>query len=256
MFCAKCGAPMTDGSQFCNQCGQSVSAPIIPQENVASAPPPAAPPPAASSDAPTSGKALGSMISGILGLILFVPAIAAVILGHLSRAEIRKSNGRLQGNGMAIAGLVMGYMTLASLPFILIIAAIAIPNLLRARIAANETSAVSTVRQIVVAEVTYQVTYPALGYTCRLSSLGGKGDGTPSAERAQLLEDRIVSAEHYGYRFVLQNCVNTDTDHKYQVVAYPRTRNQTGVRTFCSDESGIIKVGESEEDCLTSGSPL
>ena len=52
-------------------------------------------------DAQTSGKALASMITGIFGLILFLPAIAAIILGHMSRSEIRKSNGRLRGNGMA-----------------------------------------------------------------------------------------------------------------------------------------------------------
>jgi hypothetical protein len=106
------------------------------------------------------------------------------------------------------------------------------------------------------AEVTYQVTYPAVGHTCTLASLGGKGSGTPSAEQAQLLEDRIVSGEHHGYRFLLENCVNTETEHKYQIVAYPAARNQSGVRTFCSDESGIIRVGESAEDCSANGSPL
>jgi type IV pilus assembly protein PilA len=198
------------------------------------------------------------MITGIFGLIFFLPAIAAIILGHISRSEIRKSNGRLKGTGMATAGLVMGYGVIAMLPFVLIIAAIAIPNLLRARIAANEASAVRTVREINVAEITYQTTYPNIGVTCRLDSLGGRNLPAPSAEHAQLLEDRIVSGETSGYRFVLDNCVNTETKHKYQVVAFPSVRNQTGVRIFCSDESGVIKAGEGEsaEECLANGSPL
>ena len=58
---------------------------------------------------------------------------------------------------------------------ILIIAAIAIPNLLRARIAANESSAVSSIRTINTAEVTYQSAYPTVGYAADLVSLGPGG---------------------------------------------------------------------------------
>ena len=158
------------------------------------------------------------MITGIFGLLFFFPAIADIILGHMSRSEIRNSNGCLKGNGMATAGLVMGYGMIAMIPFILIIAAIAI----------------------------------------RLASLGGNGASAPSADRAQLIDDRLAGGQKYGYQFALENCVNTETDHKYQVVAFPLARNQTGVRTFCSDESGVVKVGEGEsaEGCLASGSPL
>ena len=259
MFCSKCGAAIPDTSRFCDHCGQPVPGQSAPQPSQPVAQTPVPPPPAPYPVAEqTSGKALASMITGIFGLLFFFPAIAAIILGHISRSEIRKSNGRLGGNGMATAGLVMGYGMIAMIPFILIIAAIAIPNLLRARIAANEASAVHTVREINTAEITYQSTYPAVGFTCTLASLGGRNQPTPSAERAQLLEDRIVSGENHGYRFVLENCVNTETDHKYQVVAYPAVRNQTGVRIFCSDESGVVKVGEgdSAEECLANGSPI
>src|SRR5437879_1457232 len=62
---------------------------------------------------------------------------------------------------------------------ILIIAAIAIPNLLRARIAANEASAVSSLRTVNTAEVTYSTTYPTIGYAADLVSLG-PGDATCS----------------------------------------------------------------------------
>ena len=62
------------------------------------------------------------MITGIFGLIFVLPAIAAIILGHMSRSEIRKSNSQLKGEGMATAGLVMGYRAFAVIPLILIIA--------------------------------------------------------------------------------------------------------------------------------------
>ncbi len=198
------------------------------------------------------------MITGIFGLIFFLPAIAAIVLGHIARSEIRKSNGRLQGNGMATAGLVMGYGVFAFFPVILIIAAIAIPNLLRARIAANESSALASIRTINTAEVAYQSAYPSVGFTCSLANFGGDGSSAPSAGQSQLLDNVLASGRKHGYRFVLENCVNAEKEHKYQVVAYPEARNQTGVRTFCSDESGDIKVGggESAAECLADGSPL
>jgi uncharacterized protein DUF4190/zinc ribbon protein len=181
MFCSTCGTSIPDNSRFCDHCGQPVPGQAIPLPSQPGAPPPPAPYPVVEQ---TSGKALASMITGIFGLIFFLPAIAAITLGHISRSEIRKSNGRLKGDGMATAGLVMGYGVFALIPFVLIIAAIAIPNLLRARMAANEASAVHTVREINTAEIAYQTTYPNIGFTCRLNSFGGRNLPAPSAERA------------------------------------------------------------------------
>jgi hypothetical protein len=88
----------------------------------------------------------------ILGFLSFLipSAIAAIILGRVSRSEIRKSQGRLQGDGIALAGLIMGYMGITAIP-VLIIAAIAIPSLLRARLAANEASAVASIQRLNIA---------------------------------------------------------------------------------------------------------
>jgi type II secretory pathway pseudopilin PulG len=253
MFCQKCGAAVAENSLFCNQCGQSV-APAPGQQT-----PAPFPSTATAEVGETSGKALASLVTGIFGLLIFPIAIAAIILGHMSRSEIRRSNGRLKGDGMATAGLVMGYGAFAVIPFILIIAAIAIPNLLRARIAANESSAVSAVRSLNSAESSYQNEYPNIGFTCSLETLGGSSTSTPSADHAQIIDDRLGAGEKNGYRFELRNCVNSEADgSKYQVVAYPKVRNQTGMRAFCSDESGVIKVDPSgsADDCLNSGAPL
>ena len=252
MFCEKCGATIQDGSLFCNRCGQSVTA--APGQQGAAPTPPA--PYVGAGE--TSGKALASLLTGIFGLLIFPIAIAAIILGHMSRSEIRKSNGRLKGDGMATAGLVMGYGAFAIIPFILIIAAIAIPNLLRARIAANESSAVHLVSEINTAEITYRSAYPDVGFTCTLSNLGGNKSSAASSDQAQLLEDRVTSGEVHGYRFELRNCVNSEAAHKYQVVAYPVVSPQTGMRAFCSDETAMIRVDASgsADDCLASGRPL
>ena len=80
---------------------------------------------------------------------------------------------------------------------ILIIAAIAIPNLLRARIAANEASAVASIRTINTAEVTYLTAYPTVGYSITLAALGPSAAGvcaTPSSTNACLLDFTLASA--------------------------------------------------------------
>ena len=63
----------------------------------------------------TSSLAVASLVSGILGwtLLPFVGTVVAIITGHMARAEIRRSNGRLEGDGMAVAGLVLGWVSAA-----------------------------------------------------------------------------------------------------------------------------------------------
>ena len=193
----------------------------------------------------TSGKAIASLLFGLL--FLFTPfAIAAVIFGHLSLSEIRQSAGRLTGHGMAIAGLVLGYV--GSVPMLLIIAAIVIPNLLRARIAANEASAVAAVRTLIVAETVYSQAHPASGYTCALTDLDE-------------IDSTLKSGRKSGYVFELRNCAagtEGTGNVQYRIVAYPVTPNQTGVRAFCSDESAVIRVDSSgsAQGCTESSSPL
>jgi hypothetical protein len=197
----------------------------------------------------TSGKAIGSLICGIINI--FPLFIAAVILGHLALSDIKKSAGHLKGQGLAIAGLILGYLGVVAIPFILIIAAIAIPNLLRARISANESSAVGSVRNLIAAEVAYNQMNATYGYTCHLSDFRSAG----------LADQRLLSGEKSGYRFELQNCsqeVEGGPVTKFQIIASPRNYNQSGVRAFCADESGAVRVDSagSAENCLASGSPL
>ena len=146
-FCAGCGNSVSAGEKFCRVCGKEIPASAVIT--------PAAVP------AETSGKAIVSLVCGLF-LFAFPLSILAIFFGHISLSEIRKSAGRLTGEGMAIAGLVLGYAGVAVIP-ILIIAAIAIPNLLRARIAANESSAVAVVRRLVAAEAVYSRISPRRG---------------------------------------------------------------------------------------------
>jgi prepilin-type N-terminal cleavage/methylation domain-containing protein len=137
---------------------------------------------------------------------------------------------------------------------ILIIAAIAIPNLLRARIAANESSAVSSIRTVNTAEVTYQTAYPTIGYSADLVSLGpGAGvytcpAGGPKSTAACLIDGVLSNNGNpagngkSGYSFAavgVRGAVGTLL-LTYQVGAAPLNFNQTGVRRFCSAEDGVI----------------
>jgi type IV pilus assembly protein PilA len=231
MFCAKCGAALLENDQFCGRCG----APTVAQSA-----PTAAPATLPIEAGETSGKAIGSLITGIFGLLLFPAAIVAIILGHISRSEIRKSNGRLQGAGMALTGLVFGYCGIAVIP-ILIIAAIAIPNLLRARIAANESSAVGSIRTLNTAQISYNSAYPTVGFAPMLSNLGGTSCAPPSSTGACLIDTQLQSGTKSGYAFTLSGVTGKPAS-TYQVIATPLAPNQTGVRYFCSFEDAVIRI--------------
>ena len=242
MLCSACGNNLSANEKFCTACGKPVSASATVTPAVAT--------PAAITPAETSGKAIASLVCGFF-FFLFPVSILAVIFGHLSLSEIRKSAGRLKGEGVAVAGLVLGYMGVAAIPVILIIAAIAIPNLLRARIAANEASAVASVRTLNTAEIAFASDHPSAGYTCALSDLAN----------AQLIAPPLANGQKSGYLFALQGrAANTDNgpNVKYQVVAYPVKHNQTGVRAFCSDDSAVIKAYDNDDsqNCPLNGSPL
>jgi len=136
---------------------------------------------------------------------------------------------------------------------ILIIAAIAIPNLLRARIAANESSAVSSVRTINTAEVAYQTSNPTIGYSAVLANLGpGAGvyvcPAAVSSTAACLIDGTLANngnpagSGKSGYTFAAVGAAGAvgTVNVLYTAGAAPLSYNQTGVRLFCSNEDGVI----------------
>ena len=96
----------------------------------------------------TSCAALWSLICGIAGIPLCLPALQAVILGIIGLVNIKKSNGALKGSGKAITGLILGGLAIIVWPIILIILAVAIPNLVSARGAVMEHVAKAEIRNI------------------------------------------------------------------------------------------------------------
>jgi len=121
----------------------------------------------------------------------------------------------------------------------------------------NESAATASVRTINTAEVTYAATYPAHGFTCTLSDLGGMGGGSGADEHhALLLDPRLSNGRKNSYIFKLGNCNGTPAS-TYSVTAVPADAN-AGTRAFCSDQSGVVRYSQNgnADSCLSTGQPL
>jgi type IV pilus assembly protein PilA len=129
---------------------------------------------------------------------------------------------------------------------ILIIAAIAIPNLLRAKISANESSAVGSIRNIVTAEVSYNASYG--GFALDLATLGPPsagctGSNGPSLGNACLIDAVLSGGQKSGYFFGAKADLDTNNNATgFTTEGYPQTYNSTGVRAFCAGEDGVMRV--------------
>ena len=141
---------------------------------------------------------------------------------------------------------------------ILIIAAIAIPNLLRARIAANESSAVAGVRTLNTAQISYYSAYPTVGYASALTNMGGTctGSTVPTSTGACLIDSAIASGTKSGYNFTIGGVSGTPAT-SYYFVASPQGVNQTGVRVFCSNQDAVVRVAAAgASSCAGTETPL
>jgi type IV pilus assembly protein PilA len=130
---------------------------------------------------------------------------------------------------------------------ILIIAAIAIPNLLRARISANESAAVGALRTLNTAQISYNSTYPTVGFASTLLGLGDGGTSTncggttaPTSGFACLIDSALETGTKSGYSFQVTGVSGTPAS-TYQVIASPVQPNQTGVRYFCSFADAVVR---------------
>ena len=255
MFCSKCGTQIDDQAQSCPQCGTTspvMAQPPAPPPGPAIQQPPYAVPgqyvPQYAPPQPTDGKATASLILGILSVTCLgaLTGIPAIILGHVSRSSIQKSGGKLKGEGLALAGLIMGYFSLVI--SLLFITAITIPNLMRARQSANESAAAATVRTLNTTEVTYSVTYPDQGYAPNLATLGPGSQPstscTPSATHACLIDATLgcssstwcVKGE---YKYTVAG-VGTPKLDDYVITATP-LNSGTARRSFCATADGIVR---------------
>ena len=253
-FCLGCGNSLAEGERYCGVCGRdsqgSAVAVVDPQVAYGLSP-------------ETSGKAIFSFISGVLFLILPF-SVVAVVFGHISLYDIRKSAGRLKGRGLAITGIILGYVGVA---VILSLIGLGIYGASRERRASRmprgtvttsttltsvgENSVVSSLRTLNMAEISYSQAHKDSGYTCSLTELSSSWG----------LSDELTHGRKHGYVFELRGCKagkGMRPISKYQLIARPGDESQRGFPAFCSDESYVIRIARngSVDDCVRSGSDL
>lgn len=144
--------------------------------------------------------------------------------------------------------VVAAILLVMAIPVTLIVAAIAIPNLIRARISANQASAVASVRTLNTALITYQSTYDH--YPQTISQLGPPGPSQRVDEQhAGLIDAVLADRVKYGYAFTYESVPKQDASGTdgYAIHADPLQYDRTGVSHYFSDQSGVIRMSPNKE---------
>jgi len=118
----------------------------------------------------------------------------------------------------------------------------------------SDAQVIAAMKTILAAEATYASRYSNIGYTCSLSSLDGFGGGEPNEHQAMLISSSLAGGKRYGFGFVLTDCTGAPAS-SFHLTAAPSS-NVFGRKTFCSDQSGVIRSGEDAASCIASGLPV
>lgn len=199
-----------------------------------------------------AGLAVASLVVGIISFLtlsfLGIGAITGIVLGIAALLKIKKNPAQYGGQGMAIAGLITSALSIMIAVPLAIIMAIALPNLLASRMAANEASAVRLLRTIESSEATYQAT---------------SGDGEFGTMReladAHLIDSTLASGTKNGYRFTvrIKPALTRDAPASYEAIATPIRYRSSGRRSFYVDETGVIRSADNRgAEADESASPL
>jgi len=132
---------------------------------------------------------------------------------------------------------------------ILIIMAFAVPSFLKLKKNTSQTSAVQTMKVLASAEMSYNSTYPNVGYGCPITVLGGDPKaGAPSAQAAQLIDATLASTGiHSGYVFNITcgnktTANNQDVYGSFEITGVPQSVGHSGDNGYCTDDTNTIKV--------------
>jgi type IV pilus assembly protein PilA len=158
----------------------------------------------------------------------------------MDQQQTGRAAGRTRESGFSLIELLI------VVAIILIIAAIAIPNLLRATIAANESSAANSVRKVATAEYAYYAAYPTVGYSPDLPSLGGPASNcSPSSTTACIIDSILSGSSKSGYTFFAKGFADaggSGINTTFVSSSAPQSFNITGVRNFCVVTDGVLRM--------------
>ncbi len=215
--------------------------------------------------------AVASLVLGILGLptlgIVGIGALTGIILGVIALIRAKNNPATYGGKGVAIGGIITNCVALALVPVIGIIAAIAVPSLLRARVSANEAVAIGDARSVISAEMSYASSNG--GYYDILECLSNPYNCIPDypTTAPTFLGAELTSAlVKSGYRRTFYPGANADLTAEqssvlsptslvtFAYVAVPENPGVTGVRAFCADSTGrICAIPDGEVPAILDG---
>jgi len=125
----------------------------------------------------------------------------------------------------------------------LVVAGLSIPSILRSRVAADEAAAASTIKLLNSAEITYNSTYPTVGYASTLAVLGGTNCNPPGSTQACLIDTVLAAGTKSGYSFTIPAASVTGTPAStYQIIAAPILFDYYGMRYFCSYADAVVRA--------------
>ena len=130
---------------------------------------------------------------------------------------------------------------------ILIIAAIAIPSLLKARMQANEASAVASIHAVNTSELAYSSAFPTVGFSASLANLGD-GGASPcpgSATASCYIDPNLASGSKSGYSFTYTADTSSTPSLHYTLNADPNSRGLTGQRSFYTSDANVTRYNPS-----------